>query len=472
MSPTKKSRIKKAVRQTEVSDFVRDSSAQALRGLVDVSLNRSDGSIDSMLKFITDWFDGFGCILWQTTPSTDVNSKPLRGELFVLAEFLPENVRCAMHDLPMEGSWTGEVVSQNQAKKVPEFADGSGRLQNDHFIESSRLQSMISAPVHFDENTRGALNVYRQDDQPPFSSEDLKTLEDIASAVSHLYEANRERSGFQLLNQVNEIIREAEARPVMSLEDKRGYLRRICEVVGETFDALETSIYLAYRRDNTEEYRLQATTWEECVEVETYEPALNGSVTAWILAHGTPVKILNLPDFSDDSPKRNGEYPGLVWRRSEHFLQLVKELVGGDPRQQPPISFIGTPILSGEETLGVIRCCAAERSPFFFSAADLELLKLVAAQISQCWSSWMARCDLVEEVAEWQRVVNEMNELNRIVQSQFGDQNELMTSSLKAFSKGVDGADALAIRFWDGPRNDLYYKHTHGAFWRGCPFDC
>ena len=44
--------------------------------------------------------------------------------------------------------------------------------------------------------------------------------------------------------------------------------------------------------------------------------------------------------------------------------------------------------VSGNWIVGVVRCSTAQEVPYYFSDDDLDLLRLVAAQISRCWSTW------------------------------------------------------------------------------------
>jgi signal transduction histidine kinase len=446
-----------------------DDLAFALVGLVGASRDPASASVNCMLDFVRGSFGAYGCALWQTSPSTNETLQWSDGELFVLAESFPEGVRFAMHDLPIRGSWTGEIVSGNKAKEIRDVSADPVRSRNHLFVRGNNIGPMIAAPVQYGGTAKGALNVYRQKDQEPFDEEQLRKLQYMADIIPHLYEAGREGAGFQLLRDVEEIIREAEKQSLLSLQQMQSYLQQICAEVGKTFHALETSVFLAFPSDASE-FSLQATTWDECVDRRSYVPKTEGSVTEWILGNQKPVRLLHLPAYVAGSTKRSDLYPGLAWNKSERFLEMVRELVGGSPEQQPPITFMGVPIVSGEKTLGVIRTCAAKKSPYFFSEADLQLLTLVAAQAAQLWDSWLSRTKLHEDGEAWQNVVNETNQLNSLVQSHLTghrlDEKRWLKSALKAFAKNVAGAEGFAVRLYDKEANELFFETTYGNTWQ------
>lgn len=68
---------------------------------------------------------------------------------------------------------------------------------------------------------------------------------------------------------------------------------------------------------------------------------------------------------------------------------------------------MAAPIVSGSSTVGVVRCCTAQEVPYYFSDDDLDLLTIVAAQISRCWTTWASRREAAERQ---QRLEDEVRE--------------------------------------------------------------
>lgn len=445
----------------------------ALQGLVNAALNPKSGSVNKMLEFVATYLGGFGCVLWQTTPTTNINAVTPSGELFVLAEHFPDGVRFAKHDLPIRESMTGRVLLNHKPLICSDLASSDPLAQNRPFIKKHNLGPMICVEIRYSPMTYGVLSVFGTKDMRPFGREDLDILEAIAEVIPTLYEASRERMGFQLLRSIDEKIRVAESQDEVELPQKRLYLREMCEEISKAFNALETSLCLNYPPDGSDVFTLQATVWPEAVEKTEYKPSLNDSVTAWILAKRKPVNVFHLPDYTRDSTKRGDDYRGMYWKKSDKFLRLVEELLEGDPNQYPPISFMGVPVFAGDTIVGVLRVSTAKSSPYFFSPADLQLLELVAAQIGLCWSNWLKAKSLEEESRAWKDVVDETNQLNRLVQTQLSkvpaDEKRLLSNALGAFANRVQGIRALSIRLYDEAKSELYFEAVQGPFWERGP---
>ena len=62
------------------------------------------------------------------------------------------------------------------------------------------------------------------------------------------------------------------------------------------------------------------------------------------------------------------------------------------------MSFMAAPVICGTSTVGVVRCSTPQEVPYYFSDDDLELLRVVAAQISRCWRTWSSRRQAAERL--------------------------------------------------------------------------
>jgi len=88
----------------------RDTTHAHIVELVSTALRQDKLSgISEMLRTVAEAINAYGAILWQVTPGSDLDASPLKGSLFVLAQWLQDDYRFALHDLPLESA-TGEAI--------------------------------------------------------------------------------------------------------------------------------------------------------------------------------------------------------------------------------------------------------------------------------------------------------------------------------------------------------------------------
>ena len=83
----------------------------------------------------------------------------------------------------------------------------------------------------------------------------------------------------------------------------------------------------------------------------------------------------------------------------------------------PPLCVLAIPVLIGRKVVGLIRCAIAE-GPYYLSIRDFALLRLIAAQIAQCWSTWLSRREKDAVNASWEKLAQTLVSLNELVQKQ------------------------------------------------------
>ncbi|MEE9294803.1 MAG: GAF domain-containing protein [Phycisphaerae bacterium] len=366
--------------------------------------------LSDMLKRVAELMDCYGCILWQSAPGAKFTPESPQGHLFVLASWFPDDADpdvFVIHDIPLEKSVTGGAVLLDEPRRsnhIPNDRD----VVYDEFLRLNQITRMLIVPVPWksDAGVRVALNAYSRDTRRPFVDDDEARLRHLVGNLAELYRAVRDRISFHLVQKVERIVHEAEQQGAngSATEDNHGkVMSAICEAASGAFHSLETSVFLDDPND-AGFCQLAGTSWTEAIPKQRYRKCTDEGITGWVLEHGEAVRILNLANFHDDERRIQSRYPGIIWKDSLGFSKVVPNRI---PQRQHddlwPMSFIAAPVLSGDAVVGVIRCCTAHEAPYYFSNDDLELLQLIAAQISRCWGTWARerqvadRLSLVEE---------------------------------------------------------------------------
>ncbi|MBK6795264.1 MAG: GAF domain-containing protein [Acidobacteria bacterium] len=331
---------------------------------------------------------------------------------------------------------------------------------------------MCSVPVNFHDGAKGALNLYRNV-PVPFKSEEVVQIERMASLVATLYQATRDKVGINLITGTNELIEKARlynpASP-LTFDRIKKLVKEICELVSKSFRCFETSTFLEDYLRTPERYDLIATTWQKPFPQTISRKSVG--LTGWVLEHARPVKIFDLIRFDQDRMLIEREYPGITWGDDLNIRDTVYvELKAEHGSHPPPISYMAVPIMNGERVCGVMRCSFAEKIPDHFADRELRLLKLIAAQIGQCWSHWLAERGRLEEKDAWEQFVSRLRGLNDIVNKQL-EQVEFETTpifkkALEIAAEVVKGAEILDIRLLkqEGSSNYFYFETTYGTAW-------
>ena len=450
--------------------------------LVETSLGRGRANVSDMLEAITKALAGFGCVLWEVVPGADPNADPRDAHLFVLAAWFPTDNIFAMHDLPLSGTPTGSVVlGRGPVLQNGGLGDQAGGRHP--FWDQHQVTRMCSAALTVLDGNRGALNVYRTTSAPPFEPQDLEGLERFATLVPALYQAIRDKLGFELVRTVDDILHQTEVGPAdcpLPKDEQQRVLRRICEKVAQTFHCFEASVFLEDRLEAPGPYALQATTWPLPVTKDRYSRSAAEGLTGWVLEHGRPMKVFDLAHFDRDRPAIQREYPGAEWKDSLNLHSLniqavAREWLGlGTNEELPPLSFMAVPIVAPGGILGVLRCAMARSGPYYFSDREVNLLEPVAAQIGRCWSTWLGRREVHEENQSWQALVKSTSDLNSFVQHELAktepEEEGIFAEALRLTAFAVRSSDILDVALLDPVARELYFASTYGDAWqRGSP---
>lgn len=439
--------------------------------LVTMALNQDSLSgLSEMLKTIALSVNADGCILWEARPGSDFNSSPPKGHFFILAGWFKDNWKLALEDLPLNSA-VGRAVITQQAINSERVRDSREFLSHP-ILQTTSVKTFFCVPVNFLDGTKGALNVYRYVPVPLYESEQ-RIVEEQAVLVPSLYQTIRDRVSLRLIRKVDDILHEAETGqldPKAISETATKVCQKICDEVGSTFQCIETSIFLEDTLEAAGQYKLMSTTWTGSFDKPVYRKGRREGLTGWVLARNTPIKIFDLAQFKRDKPMIRLEYPGINWKDSLNFRKTVRDALKlSHIDEMPPLSFMAVPIGMGNRVLGVIRCCTAKQGPYYLADRELNLLKVVAAQVGRYWRDCLNRREMQMENESWRRLVESVKRLNQFVHHELSrdspDEDRIFAEALRVAASVIRGAEIMDVRLLDEGTNELYFTETYGKAW-------
>lgn len=435
--------------------------------------------INKMLQLISTSLNAAGCILWAQPRS--IHSQ---GEiLYTLAHHFDENDTCVLHNIRFDKSLAGVAIKNNESffitdVEAPDYQYYSSCAP---LIEATGIRAYISVPVHFLNMASGALNIYFNQ---PFDAKpewELEYVERIAILIPSIYRTIRDKIGYNLLKQVNQIFYQAglASSKQFSHEQMHAILKQVCRCVSTAFDAKDCSILLDDKSGPIPHYFIRGTTspeWIHELNKTTYFGKPDTGLVDWCLHFQQPIRIFDLARFQQDREVIQKEYPGIVWRDPLKIVNKAKKkLKIRRSKDLPPISFMAAPIMLEEDgaLVGAIRCVMSTKGPFYFSDDDMQLLQDVAVRLGEAWRSWINRRSVEQENALWKNVVANLGSLNNFVHGQFKsgklDEKALYDKVYELIRSIVPEAKIMAIRLYDKKKNALVYKHFKGKLWHYRP---
>ncbi|MSQ48188.1 MAG: hypothetical protein EXR78_07340 [Deltaproteobacteria bacterium] len=452
-----------------------------------LSLNRLSG-ICEMLKPIVEGFDARSCILWEISPNLprrgNSTDKKKYEALYLRAQWPLNDKLPLKFDLPMN-SISSQVAREQKRKNIIDLPHDQASYRH-QFLEDLKAQTMCSVSVRFLDGNFGVLNLFR--DRPaPLTEEEQVELESLAQLFPPLYQNVRDKVAFNLLQQVNTILYEAEYKNgsgAPSLEDVKKVLKQICVKVSETFQCLETSIFLGDRSEKSTTMNIPGGNLGEPVEIglmattfpdrhkfakQSYRKGNNG-LTAWVLTQAEALRIFDIEHADREIEElRKQRQDFAVMKNPALMDEFLRTFDLSDVREAPPCGFIGAPILSGPHVWGVIRCRGALVAPYQLPEGELKLLELVAAPIGLYWSNWLSRRELDRENRSLQQTVDGVNSMNMSVYAQLvGDKPDisiLYDRTLEIISHVVESETVSDVRLFDTEKGELYLAHFRGNGW-------
>ncbi len=419
--------------------------------------------VRAVIQELAVTFAAEGCMLWQLAPDEK--------RLVVVAEWFPAKMGWSVHALPI-ASATGEAVTTGMVVVVAD-TKAHPNVHHDDFLDRNGLGVFVSIPVKLDENQPAALNIYRRAGAA-FSAQEVERLRRFADVVPALLNMIQDRALRGLLETVNEILSDAEREgPGEGPKGPQalGVAERVCRAVAETFQCLEVSLFLATESETSGPFELLATTQRRPGMTTSYgrEPA--DGLVPWVIANRAPLAILDLANFDDDQAALLPRYPGLRWKKLPNVLQPFRDALDvGEGKTPPPLGFMSTPVERGEQLLGVLRCAAAQKSPYYFSRDDLRTLALVSSQVARWWTSWRSRWSIEEENRSWRTLMENLGRLNAFVYDDLSsakpDEHRILERALEITGGVVSGAEIMDVRLLTEDGKALHFAATAGGAWK------
>ncbi len=439
-----------------------------------LKLDRRDG-IAEFLKFITQSAKAKGCILWGQFQQDNRDKR----SLFTLAQWFDNSNPHALHNIKFDESLAGKAIDADAPFYVRDVKSPHFEHQNAcaRLLEEAPLiRSYFSVPIHFDCMASGALNIYFEEVITEVSEEDMAMLGRIAVIFSGLYKSIRERAGFHIIKEVNEILYQsgdAASDTVLTETQMNRVIQKVCDCVSKTLHVKETSIFLEDEYNDVQGYEMRGSTcrsWITKSKKTVYEGKTAEGLTGWALKYRSSVRIFDLQRFETDKREIQSTYPGIQWSDPYDISRKMARQLKTKVEKLPPLGFMAVPIVLGQRLVGVIRCGVALHGPYYFAEEDIELLHLVGIRIAQYWRNWIAQRTVSDEVKIWERVVNSLDSLNQFVWKGVDDENlgeeELFQRVFESVKTILPEASIMDVRFHDAKRNCLYFKHIYGDAWR------
>lgn len=442
-------------------------------GLVKNVLEKENPSVSDLLEHIARAFNAFGCVLWEVAPGSNLETVPPQGRLFVQASWFSTLEEFAVHNLSIDSSVTGRAILKNQPSNL--ILD---KLKIKFpFIEEYELGPICTIPLTFLDGNLGAVNILRRRSQNRFSSIEYQSFNKFASMIPALYQAIQDKVSLEVLRDVDEILHGTEPNSpindILPIDDMQQILHRVCKRVASTFHSLEVSVFLEDPDKTNGIYKWQAGTWDD-VPTKRYTEKTRRTLTGWCIRHTKSVNIIDLNHFKDDMHIIQQEYPNIKWSDSNKYIDQVRKSLGLDESQSlPPLSFMCAPVMVADKLFGIIRCFTATSGPYYYAKRELNLLELIAGQISHFWSAWLHRKQIVDENKNWEQLIDSISKLNKYVQDQLfkgePDEIDILNEAIRLTKKVISGADILDIRLLDKSSNKLEIKSVYGKDWNKFP---
>jgi signal transduction histidine kinase len=442
------------------------------------SASSKRAGVNDLLRAIALRFEADGAILWRETPGSCLERHPPSGRLFVLGAWFAGDEKCSLYDLPLQSA-TGAAVLDGYPSVIVDISDPLV-YKKDGYLRRADISNFCSIPLRYVDGKKGALNLYFKI-PGTLTEERLYQLGEITAFIPPLYNTLISNVRWSLVASVNNTLQEA-----LTSEEPHGWTafqavaQSICDTVASVFDAIEVTIFLANPLHDPGVYRAIATTWPPDLPFRknVLRASKDEGLTGWVLAKEQPLLIFDLADFPARQAEYQTTYSNIKWSDSLDICASLRKIL--KTHDLPPITFMASPITGKgpitkkREVLGVMRCCTAKSSPYYFGEMELSLLSFVADQIGATWAAWLTQQQLGDENAAWQRFVDRIADLNEFVEREVrkerSDEQSIYQKALEVTTDVVARDVISDVRRLNEKRTHLYFYAMHGEQWKhGAP---
>ncbi|OYW74139.1 MAG: hypothetical protein B7Z37_18755 [Verrucomicrobia bacterium 12-59-8] len=452
-----------------------------IRSSLQPALDAKHKRLEALLEAVTEMLKASGVAMWGIFPepkdAREIKSNPDRFHLFTISSWFEManadefygygRVELTKSNIG-ESTLLGKVVngwnpeSKSARKNVLTHA-----LLNHPLFEKHGIQYMVAAPMTKNGKPWGVISVYREEGPDPDwfgATDDYLAVEnekdvmgDLAFMMPVMFEAIRNDYRLRLLDQVDEILRDAERifeDSSVSESKVRRIFKDLSACIAKVFHCDEATIIMERLSTkifgrSPKPFVRQETTYDGKSLIGPYEGKMAEGLTGWVLEKGECMWIPDLSRFEDDKEEHQKHFPGAIWKNSldRHF----------EKKTGVPVSFMAAPVLMGNEVKGVIRCTSRRNEPCHYTKDDAEALQLVGSRIALAYHGWqLARRDkwrqerAEEESGKWAKFLAELGKLQEQALDEMRGKNpsrdrvcELLLSVLPKF---VPTAGLCSIR--------------------------
>lgn len=417
-----------------------------------------------------------GCVLWLWTKQ----GPPDETRLFAAAEDFDGTDDPFWHYLSKDSPSTRAARSgePRNFERFPEDeipADDPDR----HAMKRLGVKSYCTIPVWWpnpdpSEKAIGAVTFYRRR-ECPFTEEEFELAKSLACLAPQLLADIVNHTSFHLLRHVSELLRTAPRPAEAELRcfppEFRSTLTSVLSKVQETFNCLETAIYLKQPEDRSNTVYRVSSTWPWGLDRKAIETYASGEgLTGYCVKHERSVCIFDLGRFPEDLPHIQTTYPEIQWIPEFDMREAAREkLPANSDGKLPPLSFLAVPIPDHEGVLGVLRCSVVKSSPYYFNDRLTELLGLVAGLVGE-WCRSYFRLRRVREQRQWlYGYVQGISALNQraheVLTGSKKEFEQLFLRALEAAHNAAPGAYGLSVHIADSDQASLRLGASDGRAW-------
>jgi signal transduction histidine kinase len=218
-------------------------------------------------------------------------------------------------------------------------------------------------PIEYADGGTGVLTLLGEDELGPVAYD---IAVDLLGVLPELCSAVRERQTLDLANACNTILHDADVEsPDRPLTRKRlgEHLSEVCDTVSAVLACPDVSIFVQ-------------------------DPAVPDDGYRWLAGTGRVD----------------------LGRLAAEPAEVLESGVG--PRGRP---LMEVRLISGERVNGLLRCAGSSGPPHHFTASDIAVVRLVAAQLSRYWRGWLRRRADGVENETWRGLADGMTSFNQVL---------------------------------------------------------
>ena len=396
---------------------------------------RTLSGISDILTSIATELNAFGCVLWEA--SRDLDYSQSEGSFYALAQYFRNKAVWREHDVAARSA-TGFALSRGAAPfNVTDINSESFRalVYRSPFLEKHDITRACVFPITFADNARGAINLYRQAKEEPFSELDVRRGEQMAHLLPYLYETIRDEVAYRLTTDINRKLQGTNLDLTNHLEYRASLdelAANICLTIAENLHCIDVSLFL-HRESDSGGFDCIASTSARGLALKDKTLALDAKAYSAV-RQGLTYRVADV--------SRGGESGAGSNNFAAHIERLLNE-----KRPDTPLSMIVAPILAaGLPAFGAIRCCGTFDGPTYFGPREEDLLHVLGGQVGQFMSDAQNRWKLSQENRAWSAISETLDQMRIGRGSSAVNKRSVLVEAVDAITRGFNAQASVVIQ--------------------------